>query len=77
LRESLDQVRTLLESAKTLDEQGIAYEVVAGPWRPRTRAAVIDGTGQPLYPIRFENGSWYREESKEMARAIRDGLLPN
>ena len=63
---------------KALDEQGIAYRVVAGPWRPKNRATVIAGTGQALYPaIRFEDGSWYREESKEMARAIRGGLLPN
>ena len=33
-------------------------------------------TGQPLYPaIEFEDGSWYREESKEMARTIADGRL--
>jgi hypothetical protein len=63
---------------KALDAQGIAYRVVAGPWRPKNRADVIAGTGQALYPaIRFEGGSWYREESKEMARAIRGGLLPN
>ncbi len=61
---------------KALDDQGIAYEVVPGPWRPKNRAAVIEGTGQPLYPaIQFEDGSWYREESKEMARTIRDGRL--
>jgi hypothetical protein len=63
---------------KALDEQGIAYRVVAGPWRPKNRAAVIDGTGQPLYPaIRFEDGTWYREESKEMAQTISNGFLPN
>jgi hypothetical protein len=62
---------------KALDDQGIAYEVVPGPWRPRDRAAVIEGTGQPLYPaIRFEDGSWYREESREMARTIGEGRLP-
>ncbi|MDX6477406.1 MAG: hypothetical protein QOH95_2917 [Gaiellaceae bacterium] len=61
---------------RALDEQGIAYEVIAGPWRPKNRAAVIHGTGQPLYPaIRFEDGSWYRAESKEMARTISAGLL--
>jgi hypothetical protein len=61
---------------KALDDQGIAYEVVPGPWRPRNRAVVIEGTGQPLYPaIRFEDGSWYRDESKEMARAIAEGRL--
>jgi hypothetical protein len=61
---------------KALDDQGIAYEVVRGPWRPKHRAAVIEGTGQPLYPaIRLEDGSWYREESREMARTIGEGRL--
>ena len=61
---------------KALDDQGVAYEVVPGPWRPKNRVAVIDGTGQPLYPaIRFQDGSWYREESKEMARTVRGGWL--
>jgi hypothetical protein len=47
---------------------------VAGPWRPKNRAAVIAGTGQPLYPaLQFEDGTWYREESKEMARKISEG----
>jgi hypothetical protein len=59
---------------KALDDQGVAY--VPGPWRPKDRAAVIEGTGQPLYPaIRFEDGSWYRDESKEMARTINEGRL--
>jgi len=61
---------------KALDDQHILYEVVFGPWRPKNRTAVIDGTGQPLYPaVQFEDGSWYREESKEMARTIREGRL--
>jgi hypothetical protein len=61
---------------KALDDEGIHYEVVRGPRRPRNRTAVIEGTGQALYPaIRFEDGSWYRDESKEMARAIRAGRL--
>ena len=61
---------------KALDDQGIPYEVVVGPSRPTKRTAVIEGTGQPLYPaIRFEDGNWYRAESKEMARTIRDGRL--
>jgi hypothetical protein len=43
---------------------------------PKKRTLVIEGTGQPLYPaIQFEDGSWYREESKEMARTIREGRL--
>jgi hypothetical protein len=61
---------------KALDEAGIGYEVVTGPWRPKNRAAVIEGTGQRLYPaIEFEDGSWYRDESKEMAHTIREGRL--
>ena len=62
---------------KALDEKGIEYEIVPGPWpRRSTRTAVIEGTGQPLYPaIQFEDGSWYREESKEMERTIREGRL--
>jgi hypothetical protein len=61
---------------KALDDQHIPYELVRGPWRPKERAAVIEGTGQPLYPaIQFEHGGWYREESQEMAKAIREGRL--
>lgn len=61
---------------KALNAQRIDYEVVSGPWRPRNRIAVIAGTGQPLYPaIEFEDGSWYREESKEMALTISEGRL--
>jgi hypothetical protein len=62
---------------KALDEQNIAYEVVPGPWPGRkNRTALIAGTGQPLYPaIEFEDGSWYREESKGMVRTIREGKL--
>jgi len=62
---------------KALDEQGIEYEVVPGPWPARkNRTAVIAGTGQPLYPaIEFEDGTWYKEESADMARTIRAGKL--
>lgn len=62
---------------KALDEAGIDYEIVKGPWpRRKNRTAVIEGTGQSAYPaIQFEDGSWYREESKEMARTIREGSL--
>jgi glutaredoxin len=62
---------------KALDDQGVEYEVVPGPWPSRKkRAAVIEGTGQQSYPaIQFEDGSWYREQSKDMERTIRDGKL--
>jgi hypothetical protein len=70
------EVRPLLAVQKALNDQGIHYEVVVGPWRPKNRTAVIEGTGQPLYPaVQFEDGSWYREESKDMARTISEGHL--
>jgi hypothetical protein len=63
---------------KALDEAGIEYEVVPGPWPGRkARTAVLEGTGQPMYPaIEFEDGTWYHEESKGMERTIREGRLP-
>jgi hypothetical protein len=62
---------------KALDETGVDYELVLGPWpSKKKREAVIAGTGQTLYPaIEFENGSWYREASREMERTIREGRL--
>ena len=62
---------------KALDDQGIDYEVAPGPWPGRkNRTAVLEGTGQALYPaIEFEDGSWYREQSKGMEATIRDGRL--
>src|SRR6185437_7528526 len=61
---------------KALDEQGVAYEVVKGPLSRGKRDAVQAGTGQSSYPaIQFEDGSWYREESRERERTIREGRL--
>ena len=62
---------------KALDDQGIDYEVVKGQWPGRkNRTAVLEGTGQALYPaIEFEDGSWYREQSKDMEQTIREGRL--
>ena len=61
---------------KALDEQGIAYEVVRGPSRPGKRVALHRLSGQRLYPvIEFDNGSVYRDDSKEMAATIRAGKL--
>ena len=62
---------------KALDEHGIDYEIVPGPWPGRkNRTAIREGTGQALYPaIEFEDGSWYREESKDMEATIRAGKL--
>jgi len=61
---------------KALQEMGIDYVRVAGPIMRGKRDAVIAGTGQRLYPaIEFEDGSWYREQSKDMERTIRAGEL--
>lgn len=61
---------------KALDEQGIAYEVVKGPLGRGKRETVRSLSGQTSYPvIEFEDGSAYREQSKDMAATIRAGLL--
>ncbi len=60
---------------KALDDAGVEYDVVKESWPGRKgRTAVIEGTGQSGLPaIELEDGTWYREESAEMARAIRAG----
>jgi glutaredoxin len=62
---------------KALDEQGIEYEVVPGPWPARGKREEIERlSGQPKYPvIQFEDGSVYREESRDMAATIKAGKL--
>ena len=61
---------------KALMDMGIDYERVPGPQAKSKRTAVTEGTGQSKYPaIQFEDGSWYREESKDMERTIREGHL--
>jgi hypothetical protein len=61
---------------KALNDAGIEYERVPGPVRKSKRDGMVTGTGQRLYPaIQFENGTWYREESSEMARTITEGRL--
>jgi hypothetical protein len=61
---------------KALMDMGVDYERVPGPRPKGERTDVIEGTGQQKYPaIQFEDGSWYREESKDMAQTIRDGKL--
>jgi glutathione S-transferase len=60
---------------KALDEAGVEYEIVKESWPGRKgRTAVIEGTGQSGLPaIELEDGTWYREQSAEMAKAIRAG----
>jgi glutathione S-transferase len=61
---------------KALDEQGIDYELVKGPLRKSKRDELERLSGQRRYPvIEFEDGSAYREESKDMAARIRSGGL--
>lgn len=59
-----------------LDDQGIAYEVIKGPFLRQNRRDLEEISGQRAYPvIEFEEGSVYREESKDMAATIRAGKL--
>ena len=61
---------------KALDEQGIEYEVVKGPVFRGKRGALEQLSGQRLYPvIELEDGTIYREQSKDMAARIRAGKL--
>ena len=60
---------------KALDDAGIEYEVDRMPW-PGNREETERRTGQKKYPwIEFDDGSIYREESKDMAQRIKDGTL--
>ena len=61
---------------KALIDMGIPYERVTGPQRRSRRTLVREQTGQPAYPaIELEDGTWYREESADMERRIREGRL--
>jgi glutathione S-transferase len=61
---------------KALDEQGVEYEIVKGPFRKSQRDDLESLSGQRMYPvIEFEDGSVYREESGLMAEKIRAGDL--
>jgi glutathione S-transferase len=62
---------------EALDERGIEYEIVKEPTYPRgRRKEVVEHTGQHFLPaIELEDGTWWREDSKDMAAAIRAGKL--
>jgi glutaredoxin len=61
---------------KALDDQGIEYTIVKEPAMRGKRDWVAGATGQRLLPvIEFEDGSIYRERSKDMAARIRAGKL--
>jgi hypothetical protein len=60
---------------KALEQAGVEYTVERLP-SPGNRDETERRTGQKKYPwIEFEDGSIYREESKEMAQRIHDGKL--
>jgi hypothetical protein len=60
---------------KALDEQGIGYEIVKEAWFG-DRGKTVARTGQTKFPwIEFDDGSVYREESKDMTETIQAGRL--
>jgi hypothetical protein len=60
---------------QALIEMGIDYERAPGPWFGK-RPVMLEHTGVRSYPaIEFEDGTWYRAESKDMAEAVRAGRL--
>ena len=61
---------------RELHGAGVDYVVVAGPVRRSKRDDLEQLSGQRLYPVvEFDDGSIYREESKEMAAVIKSGRL--
>lgn len=61
---------------KALDDAGVEYVVVKGPFRRGQRDALEQLSGQRKYPvIEFEDGKVYREESSKMAETISSGDL--
>ena len=63
---------------KALDDSGVEYELVkeGSSFKGSNRARTIEKTEQKKFPwIEFEDGSFYRAESKEMAETIRAGKL--
>ena len=59
-----------------LDDAGTEYVVVKGPLFRSKRADLEKLSGQRHYPvIEFEDGSVYREQSKDMAVTIKAGKL--
>jgi hypothetical protein len=63
---------------KALDDSGVEYVVVqeGSAFKGSSRTETIEKTRQKRFPwIEFEDGSVYREESKDMAETIRGGRL--
>jgi hypothetical protein len=61
---------------KALMDMGIDFELAPGPLRRSKRDLMREKTGQAQYPaIELEDGTWYREQSKDMEKRIREGKL--
>jgi len=62
---------------RALDEQGVDYEIVKAPMLPRGRRKDVERlSGQRMLPvIEFDDGSFYRDESDDMAASIMSGQL--
>ena len=61
---------------RALMDMGVDYELAPGPLRRSKRQLLREKTGQTQYPaIEFEDGTWYREQSKDMEKRIREGRL--
>ena len=60
---------------KALKDAGVEYELAPERWFGE-RPTMVEHTGVKRFPaIEFEDGSWYREQSKNMERTIREGKL--
>ena len=59
---------------QALDKAGVDYVVVKHPYRNREAMEKLSGQ-KKLPAIEFEDGSVYREESKDMAETIKSGRL--
>jgi glutathione S-transferase len=61
---------------KALNDAGVDYELVKHPALRGNRKDFEQQTGQKVLPaIEFENGQIVREESRELAKRIREGRL--
>jgi hypothetical protein len=61
---------------RALEDMSVEHELVIHPWLRWKRDEIVALSGQKYYPvIEFEDGSVYRDESKDMAATIRAGKL--
>jgi hypothetical protein len=59
---------------KALDEAGIEYELVLGPFRRSKRDQMVELTGQRVYPaIHREDGEVVKKSSNELVEMIKAG----